>query len=736
MKSVPLRRRLFLLVAAALLPLTIVSALALLYLYRQSREQAERSVLEVARAMSIAVDAELGRTSAVLEVLSSSLSLDEDNLANFYERARRAHDGQRFWLALILFDGSGRQLINTAFAYGAPLPEAVESESLHETVAARRPLVGYLAKGPRGAWGVPVRVPILRGNQVRYVLTAAVDPRAVLEVLERTRVPGEWVIAVSDAKNIRVARTVGQEQLVGTPFSPTLMEMMTSGSREGTGVTRNSEGVDVFTSFTRSTETRWVTAVGLPVSGVEANARRSFYTFGAGLLLSVALGLAAALVIGRSVSEPMDELRQLAVGMGSREGARMLETDVREIQDVAAALADSERERQRAEAEREDLLRSEQAARAVAERANRAKDEFLAMLGHELRNPLGAISNAAALLSDGRLSEDRRGQAGEIIARQTKHLTRLTDDLLDAGRAVMGKIVLQRHPVDLAACARQTLAALRSSSRTQRHRVAEDLEPVWIDADAIRIDQVVGNLVVNAVKYSPPGSQIRVSVRREGNEAVLRVADEGIGIPPELAPRVFDLFVQGDRDLDRAQGGLGIGLTLVRRLAEMHGGSATLKSDGDDRGSEFVVRIPAIEAPALKASHDARPGQGIRARDILVVEDNADARETLRVILEMHGHRVHVESDGESGLATALREKPDVMLVDVGLPRMDGYEVARRVRAADGWPHRPLLVAITGYGQESDRRLALEAGFDAHVAKPAEPDTLLGLIERGAPTSS
>jgi CheY-like chemotaxis protein/two-component sensor histidine kinase len=398
---------------------------------------------------------------------------------------------------------------------------------------------------------------------------------------------------------------------------------------------------------------------------------------------------------------------------------------------VAEALAASERERAQGEAERENLLRSEQQARAAAENANRAKDEFLAMLGHELRNPLGAIANASALLDHPGLGEAQKRDARSIIARQVSHLARLTDDLLDAGRAVMGKIVLQRRPLDLAVVARQALATLQASGRTRNHVIEEDLESAWVDADGIRLDQILANLVINAVKYSPAGSTVRVSVKQEGGDVVMRVVDQGIGIPPDLAPRVFDLFVQGDRELDRSMGGLGIGLTLVRRLAEMHGGTVELHSDGDGKGSEFIVRLPAITAPESSTILPSRSGP-TRALDILIVEDNEDARETLRVLLEMGGHRVHVEVDGEGGLATALRVRPPLLLLDVGLPRMDGYEVARRIRAADGWPVRPTLVAITGYGQPADRNRAIEAGFDLHLAKPVDPQRILDLAAAAA----
>ncbi|MEO5692714.1 MAG: ATP-binding protein [Usitatibacter sp.] len=727
MKRVPLRSRLFLLVVAGILPLALVSGMALFYLHQQNRQSSEKSVLEVARALSIAIDAELRRTMAVLEVLSTTSLIDEGNLRGFHERARRTIERQRNWQAVLLFDATGKPLINSGAPFGTPLAPAVESESLASAIEKAEPLVGFLVKGPSGRWGFPVRYPVLRGGAVRYVLTAVIDPAAILEVLVATRVPGEWVVSVADAKGLRVTRTRSAAQTAGTPYSPSLVAMMDSAGGEGSGVTTTTEGTQVFTAFTRSRATSWITAVGLPVSGVEQTARTSFMTFGAGILVSILLGVAAALAIARSINHPMAQLRDVALREGRIDPMTVPETDIREIQDVARALVTSEQERARGEAERENLLRSEQSARATAEAANRAKDEFLAMLGHELRNPLSAISNATALLDHPGIEESRKQDANAIIGRQVAHLTRLTDDLLDAGRAIMGKIVLQRRPLDFAAIVRQSLATLAASGRTQKHRIESTLETVWVDADPIRLDQVIANLVVNAVKYSPASSVIRVSLMRERGDAVLRVCDEGIGIPADLRARVFDLFVQGDRDLDRALGGLGIGLTLVRRLAQMHGGTADVTSEGEGKGSQFTARLPAIDAPAARdapaVSYDATGG-----RDVLVIEDNEDARETLRMLLETGGHRVNAEPDGESGLATALRTRPEVMLVDIGLPRMDGYEVARRVRADAGWTRRPLMVAITGYGQAGDRENALAAGFDLHLAKPVEPQRLLEII--------
>src|SRR5437773_7799666 len=361
------------------------------------------------------------------------------------------------------------------------------------------------------------------------------------------------------------------------------------------------------------------------------------------------------------------------------------------------------------------LFGRQEAARAEAGAVNRARDEFLAMLGHGLRNPLGAISNAAHLLT---LAESRGGdttRARDIIARQVQHLARLVDDLLDVSRVVAGKVVLRLQPLELAETARR-VAALHGGPRGGRHVIRVEATPVWVSADPTRLEQVLTNLLANAVKYTPAGGEIVLSVQPEGQRAVLRVRDSGAGIRPELLPRVFDLFVQGDRSLERTGGGLGIGLTLVRHLIELHGGTVEAASAGLGRGSTFTVRLPALAAvPA--PSEAARPASAGPAQRILIIEDNDDARETLRNLLHLLGHEVHEACDGDSGVDEARRLRPDVALIDIGLPGIDGYEVARRVRAD---VPRARLVAVTGYGQPDDLQRAWAAGFDVHLVKPVD----------------
>jgi signal transduction histidine kinase len=367
------------------------------------------------------------------------------------------------------------------------------------------------------------------------------------------------------------------------------------------------------------------------------------------------------------------------------------------------------------------LLTVAQAARAEAEAASRGKDELLAMLGHELRNPLAALAHAAQVLQTPGLSEEGGRRAREVLVRQNAHLARLVDDLLDVARVTSGKIVLSRRPLELAEAVRHGVATLAASGRTESCHVTLDLSPVWADVDETRLEQVVTNLVGNALRFTPADGRIEVTLRAADGEAVLRVRDSGVGIAPEMLARVFDVFVQGPRGPDGGPGGLGLGLTLVRRIVELHGGTVEAASEGPGRGSVFTVRLPALAAPPPTSS-PAAAGAGARRRRIVVVEDNADAREMLRVALELAGHEVHEAPDGPSGIAAILERRPDVALVDVGLPGLDGYEVGRRVRSTMGATIR--LIALTGYGQPDDRRQALDAGFDAHLVKPVDPRTL------------
>ncbi|MDB5947829.1 MAG: putative histidine kinase, hybrid [Ramlibacter sp.] len=367
------------------------------------------------------------------------------------------------------------------------------------------------------------------------------------------------------------------------------------------------------------------------------------------------------------------------------------------------------------EAERQRTLLTERAlaARLEAEAASRAKDEFLTMLSHELRNPLGAISAAVDVLESADADSDTAAEARAIIARQTRNLSHMMNDLLDVGRVIAGKTMLSRQPVDIAAIAGRVQQTVALTGAAANHRLQCDLRPTWIDGDAVRIEQIVSNLLTNALKYTPPGGDVALAVRREGETALIEVRDSGEGIPAALLPHIFDLFVQGERTLDRRAGGLGIGLTLVRRLVELHGGTVGVESSA--HGSKFTVRLPAVEPVVAALADDALPMP--RRRNVLVVEDNEDVLAALRSKLELDGHSVSTAADGVEGLTRLLKLRPEVSIVDIGLPGITGFELARHARAA-GYAGR--MIAMSGYGHERDMANAMVAGFDAYLVKPVD----------------
>jgi PAS domain S-box-containing protein len=386
-------------------------------------------------------------------------------------------------------------------------------------------------------------------------------------------------------------------------------------------------------------------------------------------------------------------------------------------------------ERRRVDSERAQVLAEERVARASAERVNRAKDEFLAMLAHELRNPLAAILNGVATLDQiGAVSPEAVRVRG-IVRRQTEHLASILEELLDVARIGQRKIDLHLQPVDLCHLVQQTLDAERHRFEARQQHVVETLtpEPIVVLGDSVRLRQIFSNLFTNAAKYTPPDGLVTVEVVVEGDEAVVRVRDTGIGIPPDRLGEIFDLFTQLDMSSTRTEGGLGIGLSLVKQLTTLHGGTISALSEGPERGSEFIVRLPRTVGTTIESELVA--ARGGRQR-VLIIDDNQDAREVLAMSLEIDGHRVFAAGSGGEGLAIALVEQPTVVIVDIGLPDIDGYEVARRLRQA--MKGDVMLVAFSGYGQSEDRRRSREAGFDAHVVKPATGETILSLLARQA----
>jgi signal transduction histidine kinase/CheY-like chemotaxis protein len=450
----------------------------------------------------------------------------------------------------------------------------------------------------------------------------------------------------------------------------------------------------------------WVLAIASTLRGLGPFALGTPHESLLMLQLFMAVVACTGLLLGGAIAERDAAERRRAADF------RTLELSEHRLRDALA-------ERQQLE----DTLR-ERAAQLVD--ADRRKDEFLAMLAHELRNPLAPLKMSLELLE---LGVGQRERFLQMADRQVRHLVRLVDDLLDVSRITRGKITLRREPVLLSAVVERAVEQSRPlvDARGQTLTVSLPREEVRLDADLVRLVQVLGNLLSNAAKYTPPSGSIWVTAEVLGEEVVLRVRDTGVGLTPELLPRVFELFFQGDADIDRTRGGLGIGLTLVRALVELHGGRVTATSPGVGLGSEFAVWLPTLPGARAAAAPPGERVEPTRRLRILVVEDNHDAAESLTALLELWGHDVRVAHDGVAALRLAESEAPDVILSDIGLPGMDGYELARQLRARPAFG-RVVLVALSGYGRDEDRRLAAEAGFDHHMVKPPDLDALVRLI--------
>jgi signal transduction histidine kinase/CheY-like chemotaxis protein len=395
-------------------------------------------------------------------------------------------------------------------------------------------------------------------------------------------------------------------------------------------------------------------------------------------------------------------------------------------------------ERQRAE---EALRKIEAETRKLVE-ADARKNEFLAMLGHELRNPLAPIRNAVKIMKQRGSEDPELCWARDVVDHQVRQMAQLVDDLLEISRVTTGKVRLQMEPIDVAIIVAFAVETSRPTIDVRHHRLSIVLPPgpVIVEADSLRMAQVLSNLLNNAAKYSKSGGQIRLTVAVEGSEVVFRVRDKGIGIPAEMLAQIFDLFAQVDQSLDHSQGGLGLGLTLVRSLVEMHGGSVSAHSDGLGLGSEFVVRLPILPeahpqpekappAPSTRRAPVQVHATCAHSRRVLVVDDNVSSAQSLAMILKLDGHDVQVAHDGTVALDAVLRFQPEIVLLDIGLPGMDGYEVASRLQVQPELRENiRLMAAITGYAEDEARRRSYEVGFDHHLVKPVDPEVILALV--------
>ena len=572
-----LRSHLLWLTLVTLLPMVVFGISATALIAQREREVFRRGAQERTLALVTALDTELAGHLTSLRALASSEALESGHLEAFHQEATRVLRTQPDWRSISLAQPTGERLFMTAAPFGTSLPAIRDRPSLEAVVRTGEPAIGALVVDD-GQHRIPLRLPILEDRRVAYVLTVLVDPAAVLGLLSSQRLPSDWVGVVLDGNERIVARTVDPAATLGLPASDSLRAAL-GRANEGWFQGSTIEGAEVYTPFNRSSFSGWTVALGIPAEAVEAAATSTGWLLAAGTLAAMGTALVLAGLLAGRISRPIVSLAAAATDLGrGRAVAPPERQGVREVNDVRQALASTAS----VIGEREAALKA----------AHRAKDEFLAMLSHELRNPLGALSSAVTLL---RLNPpgDPTGQAAvAAIGRQVAHITRLVDDLLDVSRATSGKIRLSREPRDLAGVVLRALEAMRAAGQLADRDLNVETTPVWVETDETRMDQIVVNLVGNAVKYTQPSGTIAVRWSKDAQGARLSVADTGIGIAAEHLPRLTERFYRADRARARATGGSGLGLSIVKHALQRHGGRLEIDSV-EGRGSTFTAHFPA-----------------------------------------------------------------------------------------------------------------------------------------------
>jgi signal transduction histidine kinase/ActR/RegA family two-component response regulator len=834
---------LFLLALGAIAPLVAVLLAGGIVLWKAERESLEREAIGRTRAAMSAVDSELRGSIITLKALAASKNLEIGDIRSFYEEARRVLAAQPQWRNIGLATRERQQLIDAIRPYGEHAAFGSD-EAFDEVIRTRAPAVSSLSAGKAiTELSVRVRVPVIIGGELRYVLSAPIAPESFSRILHAQRLPEGWTIGLADRNQRFIARIpyVAPGNAVSSSFKAALDDAP-SGWFRG----RTLEGVDTFTPYVTSEASGWVLGIAMPANVVQSGGWRAVWVGSIGGFLALTSALALAWLIAQRIAKPIVALADAAeTGLaGVMPGIQRIE-EIERLHNALRKAAREVSERQsRLEAEQTALLRQsgllqqrtaeaetlmqvipiavfkaedahcrtitanpaayrfvnlplppsvstamhwppgmrvlregrdlsnselplqrsiascqEQAGEElefrfgdgslkfgfayaaplvaadgsprgavcaivdVTERREdeRRKDEFLAILAHELRNPLAPMMNALQLLQSAPDDPEINAQSREILDRQVRQMKRLIDDLMDVSRITQGKLELRRETVELKAVVDEAIDACRPMLDELGHHLEIELpaEPVLLDGDPTRLTQMLSNLLGNACKFTPRLGRIRLAASRNADTLSVSVRDNGIGMSAGLLGRVFDLFVQGDASLERSTGGLGIGLSLVQRLARMHGGTVEARSEGPGKGAEFIVRLPIVVA-ATPQTLEHRPTTPLNAPlRILVVDDSRDAADTLAMLLELSGHVTEIANDGLQALQAVEDFCPEVVFMDIGMPGLNGFDAARRMRELPQGKNL-MLVAITGWGQEADRLKSKAAGFDAHLVKPVE----------------
>ena len=730
----PIRVYLLILVLGAIAPGALLTGVLVWRAFASTRDMSERRLLESARVDASAVDREFASVISTLQVLATSPALDRNDLEAFYQEGRRVQSTQLGWYNILLLSVDGRQLVSTRLAWGEPLLPVAEPESLQRVIQTRQPVVGAIRTLPAGdpAPRFAIRVPVSRENGLKYVLSGVINVDALSRVVPHLTNSEEWTRTILDSEGTIAVRTRGAENYVGAQASDAFRTRLRE-TPETLSSQTTREGIQVYAAASRGAY-GWAAVVVVPHAVLDAPLDASMTGVLIGGVLLMLCGLGAVLVVSRRLSADIAAATAAAEAVAEgRPLPQAAEAHVAETLRLQRSLATASSLLDKRARERDEEVTRADAARAEAEHANQTKDQFLAVLGHELRNPLAPALTALELMKVRDPHAFTRER--QVLERQVAHMARLVNDLLDVSRLARGTVQLERRRFEMSEAIDRAVDMARPLLAQQRHtlNISVPTTGLTVDADLDRIVQVLSNLLTNAAKYTPAGGHVALTARASHDHVVIACEDDGPGVSAELVPRLFEPFAQGPRALDRVEGGLGLGLALARSLTELHGGTITVESRDGQAGSRFVVTLPLAPVVATDAISTVRASHRVDRKKVLVVDDNADACEMLRSALEHVGHVVAIAGSGPEAMTMAGEFVPDVGVLDLGLPGMNGYELARQLRKTHPSTR---LIALTGYGQAGDVEAAAAAGFDAHCAKPVTTSVLLAHIDARTPAAT
>jgi signal transduction histidine kinase len=741
-----LRTILALLVLAITVPLALFAGRLFWTSWQQQQRLVDAQNVEQATAVGVAIDLQVERTIAALEVLATLQPIDDPDKTHFIEIAARTLPIHPGWASIRVIDASLKVLSSTGAAAGEK-PALLNTNWVRTILETGKPAVSGVRQDPdTGEWFISVGVPVIRAGTLRYVLGARIHASAFSDILKLQRVPPGGVVTLIDTTPVIIARTRNENRYRGQPPTPDFVKYSQS-APEGSWRTRLLEGTEAYSAWNRSEQTGWTVGIALPSQIVDGPVRRSFYALvGVGLAI-LAGGITFAGLLSAGLVRAQTAATTAAHALASGEAMPPFRSRIVEVEDLSVGLREAEsilqaRMRERDEAQREAdrhraaLLEREQTARRSAEALSRAKDEFVATVSHELRTPLNAIYGWVALMKSGALDAEKQKHALEVIDRNTRAQGQLVEDLLDMSRVIHGSIRLEMRPVDLETVLDSTVESVRPTATARRITITvEHAAKAIVYADHGRLQQVLWNLLANSLKFTGSGGRIEASTGLDGTDAIVRITDNGKGIAPEFLPYLFDRFTQETGNATREHSGLGIGLSLVRHLTELHGGTVTAESRGKDQGATFTVRLPLL---GTRADHPATPSPAavamphasarvLEGLHVLAVDDNEDARDLVATALRQAGAVVTTAASLGEAIASLDAHGADLIVSDVAMPNGSGYDLVRAVRSNSRTAALP-VIALTAYGRGADRDRALAEGFDAHVGKPFDPLALVGLV--------